>query len=158
MTLSRPGRVAAVAGSAVAIAAAALMAIAAGNALAEEPVPGHCTDNVNVREEPNVNSRIIDVCKAGQKVQVGERQNGFVRLVDLGGWSAEQYVAVDEPREEPKPKNENTTEEEKSGSEEGAKQKEGENAEKGEGDHKEESGRSGGEKDAQSKRPGGLLS
>ena len=91
--LNRPGRAAAVAGAVLAVSAGAAMAIAAGTASAEEP--GRCTDNVNVREEPAADARIVALCEAGKQVKVGERQGDFVKLAELGGWAAAQYVSVD---------------------------------------------------------------
>jgi uncharacterized membrane protein YgcG len=89
--LNRPGRVAAVVGAVLAVSAATTMAFVA-TASADEP--GRCIANVNVREKPDVNSRIVALCEAGTEVQVGETRDGFVRLTDLGGWSAQQYVTV----------------------------------------------------------------
>jgi hypothetical protein len=90
--LNRPGRAAAVVGAVVAVSATTLMALVAGTAAASEP--GRCVENVNVRAEPDVASRIVAMCEAGTEVQVGETRNGFVRLTDLGGWSAQEYVSV----------------------------------------------------------------
>jgi hypothetical protein len=69
------------------------MALAVGTAAAD--VPGRCATNVNVRAEPDITSTIVNRCQAGTAVQVGEERNGFVRLPELGGWAAEDYVAVD---------------------------------------------------------------
>lgn len=90
--LHRPGRVAAAAGAVVAVSATTLMAIVAGNASAAEP--GRCVDNVNVRQSPDINSPIVALCEAGTAVQVGETQNDFVQLLDLGGWAAAEFVSV----------------------------------------------------------------
>ena len=89
--LNRPGRVAAVVGAVLAVSAATTVAFVA-TASADEP--GRCIANVNVREKPDVNSRIVALCEAGTEVQVGETRDGFVQLTDLGGWSAQQYVTV----------------------------------------------------------------
>ena len=56
---------------------------------------GRCTDNVNVRATPNLTADIVAVCERGQAVQVGKTQDGFVQLVDLDGWAAQQYISVD---------------------------------------------------------------
>ncbi|MHA6794844.1 SH3 domain-containing protein [Pseudonocardia bannensis] len=93
MKLQRPGRAAAVVGGLVAVGATTMMALAAGTAGAAEP--GRCTDNVNVRAEPSPTARIIAVCERGTEVTVGEKRNGFVKLTNLGGWSAEEFVSVD---------------------------------------------------------------
>jgi uncharacterized protein YraI len=105
--VNRPGRAAAVAGAVLAVSAGAAMAIAAGTASAEEP--GRCTDNVNVREEPTADARIVGLCEAGKQVKIGERQGDFVRLAELGGWAAAQYVSVDGPAESPAAGDDNAT-------------------------------------------------
>ncbi|MFD1529820.1 SH3 domain-containing protein [Pseudonocardia aurantiaca] len=89
--LNRPGRVAAVVGAVLAASAATTVAFVA-TASADEP--GRCIANVNVREKPDMNSRIVALCEAGTEVQVGETRDGFVQLTNLGGWSAQQYVTV----------------------------------------------------------------
>jgi hypothetical protein len=89
--LNRPGRAAAVVGAVLAVSAATTVAFVA-TASADEP--GRCIENVNVREKPDVNSRIVALCEAGTAVQVGETRDGFVQLTNLGGWSAQQYVTV----------------------------------------------------------------
>lgn len=88
--LQRPGRAIAVVGALVAAGATTLMAISAGTASAT--VPGRCLENVNVRAEPDIDSRIVALCEAGTAVTVGESRNGFVHLTNLGGWSAERYI------------------------------------------------------------------
>jgi uncharacterized protein YraI len=92
MALQRPGRTAAVVGAVVAVSATTLMGFA-GTALAR--VPGTCTETVNVRAEPSIDSRIVAVCEAGTAVETGTTRNGFVRLMDLGGWASAQYVSID---------------------------------------------------------------
>lgn len=87
--LDRPGRVV---GAVVALSATTMMALVAGTASASEP--GRCVENVNVRAEPSTSSRIVALCEAGTEVKVGESRNGFVRLTDLGGWSAQEFVSV----------------------------------------------------------------
>ncbi|OLT20347.1 hypothetical protein BJF78_35555 [Pseudonocardia sp. CNS-139] len=89
--LNRPGRAAAVVGAVLAISAGATVALVS-TASADEP--GRCIENVNVRENPDIDSRIVALCEAGTEVQVGETRDGFVHLTDLGGWSAQQYVTV----------------------------------------------------------------
>jgi hypothetical protein len=89
--LNRPGRAAAVVGAVLAVSASATVALVA-TASADEP--GRCIKNVNIREKPDVDSRIVALCEAGTQVQVGETRDGFVHLTNLGGWSAQQYVAV----------------------------------------------------------------
>jgi hypothetical protein len=88
----RPGRATAVAGAVIAVSATAAVALASGTAAADEP--GRCTTNVNVRSEPDTASRIVALCEAGTEVQVGESRAGFVRLTNLGGWAAQEYVSV----------------------------------------------------------------
>ena len=92
-SLQRPGRIAAAVGGAVAVGAAGLMAVLAGTASAA--TPGVCTDNVNVRAEPEATAKIVAVCDRGTKVEIGEERNGFVQLVNLGGWSVKDYVKAD---------------------------------------------------------------
>lgn len=89
--LHRPGRAVAAVGAAVAVGAATL-AVIAGSAAATEP--GRCVDNVNVRAEPSMDSEVVALCEAGTAVQVGETRNGFVQLIDLGGWSSAEFVSV----------------------------------------------------------------
>lgn len=88
----RPGRAAAVVGAVVAVSATAAVALVSGTAAADEP--GRCTDNVNVRSEPDIASRIVALCEAGTEVKVGEARDGFVQLTNLGGWAAQEYVSV----------------------------------------------------------------
>lgn len=90
--LQRPGRLAAAIGAVVAVCATILMVLLADTATAS--VPGRCTENVNVREHPDLNARIVATCERGTEVRVAERRNGFVRLVDLGGWAVQEYVSV----------------------------------------------------------------
>jgi hypothetical protein len=90
--LHHPGRATAAVGAVVAVSATTLMVLLSGTAAATEP--GRCTDNVNVRAEPDINSDIVALCEAGTEVMTGETRNGFVRLTDLGGWSAKEYISV----------------------------------------------------------------
>lgn len=91
--MARPGRTAAVVGAVVAVSATTLMGVLAGTASAVSP--GRCVENVNVRAEPSIDSRIVAVCEAGTAVETGRIRDGFVQLTDQGGWAAEQYVSVD---------------------------------------------------------------
>ena len=79
-------------GAVVAVSTTAAMALLAGSASAD--VPGRCTVNVNVRAEPSLDAKIIALCEAGTQVQVGESKNGFLKLTNLKGWAAQQYVSV----------------------------------------------------------------
>jgi hypothetical protein len=88
----RPGRAAAVVGAVVAVSASAAVALVSGTAAAQEP--GRCTENVNVRSEPDVSSQIVALCEAGSEVQTGESRDGFVQLTNLGGWAAQEYISV----------------------------------------------------------------
>jgi len=103
--LQRSGRVTAVISMLAAVGAGSM--IAAGTAYAqsippsptppqaEQAEPAECVENVNVREQPSLESRIVALCRAGTTVQAGEIQNGFVRLNDLGGWSAQEFISID---------------------------------------------------------------
>ena len=91
--LNRPARIAAAVGATVAAGAAAMLAVTA-TASADEP--GRCLQNVNVREEPDAESRIVALCEAGTKVELGEERDGFVRIDELGGWASKDYVKADE--------------------------------------------------------------
>jgi Bacterial SH3 domain len=92
MNVRQMGRAAAAVGALVAAGAAALVAV---GGVANAAGAGRCTDNVNVREEPDISSKIVAVCERGQAVQVGKTSDGFVQLTDLGGWAAQEYVSVD---------------------------------------------------------------
>ena len=87
------GRTAAIAGAVVAVGAATMMGL---TGIASATPAGSCLENVNVRAEPSMDSRIVAVCEAGTAVDTGETRNGFVRVINLGGWAAEEFVAVDE--------------------------------------------------------------
>jgi uncharacterized protein YraI len=78
-----------------ALVAAGAMTIVVVGGMANAAGTGRCTDNVNVREEPDITSQIVAVCERGQAVQVGKTQDGFVELTDLEGWAAQEYVSVD---------------------------------------------------------------
>jgi hypothetical protein len=92
----RPGRATAVVGAVVAVSATAAVALLSGTATAmpDAAQPGKCTKNVNVRSEPDATSRIVALCEAGTAVQVAESRDGFLRLTNLGGWAAQEYVSV----------------------------------------------------------------
>jgi hypothetical protein len=90
---TRPARVAAAVGVTVAAGAAAMLAVTT-TASADEP--GRCLQNVNVREDPDAESRIVALCEAGTRVKLGEERDGFVRIDEMGGWAAEDYVKADE--------------------------------------------------------------
>ncbi|MGI9003430.1 MAG: SH3 domain-containing protein [Pseudonocardia sp.] len=90
--LPRPGRTAAVVGAVVAASATTLMVFVAGTATAAEA--GQCTDNVNVRAQPDADAEIVGVCERGMEVVTGETSNGFVELSDLGGWAAQEFVSI----------------------------------------------------------------
>ena len=91
---NRPARVAAATGAVVVAGAATMLAVAAGTASADEP--GRCVQNVNIREEPNAQSRIVALCEAGTKVQLGDERDGWVHIDELGGWASKDYVKPDE--------------------------------------------------------------
>jgi uncharacterized protein YraI len=78
-----------------ALVAAGAMTIVVVGGTANAAGTGRCTDNVNVREEPDITAQIVAVCERGQAVQVGKTQDGFVQLTDLEGWAAQEYVSVD---------------------------------------------------------------
>ena len=86
------GRAAAAVGALVAAGAMTLVVV---GGTANAAGTGRCTDNVNVRESPDITSDIVAVCERGQSVQVGKAQDGFVQLTDLDGWAAQEYVSVD---------------------------------------------------------------
>jgi Bacterial SH3 domain len=86
------GRAAAGVGALVAAGAVTLLVV---GGTASAAGTGRCTDNVNVREKPDVTSKIVAVCERGEAVQVGKTRNGFVQLTNLDGWAAQAYVSVD---------------------------------------------------------------
>ena len=88
--LQRPARVAAVVSAIAAVGAGTMIAV--GTASAAEPAK--CVENVNVREEPRIDSKVVALCEAGTTVEAGEIRNGFVKLNDLGGWSAQEYISI----------------------------------------------------------------
>ncbi len=92
MNVRQMGRAAAAVGALAAAGAAALVAV---GGTANAAGTGRCTDNVNVRAEPDITSKIVAVCERGQAVQVGKTSDGFVQLTDLDGWAAQEFVSVD---------------------------------------------------------------
>lgn len=92
---SRTVRLAAAVGAVLAAGATTALALTAGTASADEP--GRCTENVNVRENADATSKIVALCEAGKQVALGEERDGFVRLDDLNGWAAKDFVKADEP-------------------------------------------------------------
>ena len=92
----RPGRATAVIGAVIAVSATAAVALLSGTATAtpSPEQPGRCTKNVNVRAEPDTTSRIVALCEEGSAVKVGEARDGFLRLTNLGGWAAQEYISV----------------------------------------------------------------
>jgi hypothetical protein len=86
------GRAAAGVGALVAAGAVTLVVV---GGTANAAGAGRCTDNVNVRKDPDITSQIVAVCERGQAVQVGKIRNGFVQLTDLDGWAAQKYISVD---------------------------------------------------------------
>jgi hypothetical protein len=92
----RPGRATAVIGAVFAVSATAAVALLSGTATATPGAeqPGRCTKNVNVRAEPDTASRIVALCEEGTAVKVAEARDGFLRLTNLGGWAAQEYISV----------------------------------------------------------------
>jgi uncharacterized protein YraI len=91
---TRPARAVAAVGAVVAAGTTTFMAVTAGTASADEP--GHCVQNVNIREEPDTSSRIVALCEAGTEVKLGAERDGWVRIDELGGWASKDYVKADE--------------------------------------------------------------
>jgi hypothetical protein len=89
----RPRLVAAV-GAVLAAGTVTAMALTAGTASADEP--GRCTQNVNVREDPDAHAKIVALCERGKEVKIGEERNGFVHLDELGGWASKDFVKADD--------------------------------------------------------------
>ena len=90
---SRSVRVAGAVGAVIAAGTTTVMALTVGSASADEP--GRCTQNVNVREEPDVTSRIVALCESGTEVVLGEERDDFVRLAKPAGWVAKDFVKPD---------------------------------------------------------------
>ena len=91
---NRPARLVAAVGAVLAAGTTTFMALVAGNASADEP--GRCTQNVNVREDPQADAKIVALCEAGKQVKLGEERGGFVHLDELGGWASKDFVKADE--------------------------------------------------------------
>jgi virulence-associated protein VagC len=91
---TRPARTVAAVGVVVAAGTATFMAVAAGTASADEP--GHCLQNVNVREEADVNSRIVAMCETGTQVTIGPERDGWAYLENLRGWASRDFIKHDE--------------------------------------------------------------
>jgi len=95
MNLStRSTRTVAAVGAVVAAGTATFMAVAAGTASADEH--GHCLQNVNVREEADVNSRIVAMCEAGTQVTIGPEKEGWAYLENLRGWASRDFIKADQ--------------------------------------------------------------
>jgi uncharacterized protein YraI len=95
MTLrTRPARLVAAVGAVLAAGTTTFMALSAGTASADEP--GRCTQNVNVRKDPDPHARIVALCERGKQVKIGDERGGFVHLEELGGWASKDYVKADE--------------------------------------------------------------
>ena len=76
--------------------AATMLAVAAGTAVGRRARPLHAERQL--REEPDAHSRIVALCEAGTKVQLGDERDGCVHIDELGGWASKDYVKPDEPR------------------------------------------------------------
>ena len=92
---NRPARIAAALGAAVATVATGAAVMIAMSTTASADEPGRCLQNVNIREQPDAESRIVALCEAGTEVALGEERDGFVRVDELGGWAAGDYVKAD---------------------------------------------------------------
>ena len=77
---NRPARVAAATGAVVVAGAATMLAVAAGTASADEP--GRCVQNVNIREEPDAQSRIVALCEAGTQVKLEAAEDATVLVLN----------------------------------------------------------------------------
>ena len=91
---NRPVRLVAAVGAVLAAGTTTFMAFTAGTASADEP--GRCTQNVNVREDPEADAKIVALCESGKQVKLGEERDGFVHLDELGGWASKDFVKADE--------------------------------------------------------------
>jgi hypothetical protein len=91
---THPARAIAAVGAVVAAGTTVVIALTVGTASADEP--GHCTQNVNVREEPDATSRIVAMCEEGTAVMLGSERDHFVFLDKLHGWASKDYVKPDE--------------------------------------------------------------
>lgn len=91
---THPARAIAAVGAVVAAGTTVVIALTVGTASADEP--GHCTQNVNVREEPDATSRIVAMCEEGTAVMLGSERDHFVFLDKLHGWASKDFVKPDE--------------------------------------------------------------
>jgi uncharacterized protein YraI len=91
---TQPVRAAGAVGAVIAAGTTTFLALATGSASADEP--GRCTQNVNVREEPDTNSRIVALCETGTQVMLGAEREGWVKLDSLGGWASKDFVKPEE--------------------------------------------------------------
>ncbi|MEQ3549716.1 hypothetical protein WIS52_04470 [Pseudonocardia nematodicida] len=91
---SKPRRIVAVAG-ALAVAGLAATGVIAGTATAAGTAT--CTANVNVRSEASASAPIVGVCERGDNTSAGAERDGFVELVEYGGWASAEYVATRTP-------------------------------------------------------------
>lgn len=91
---------AAVLGAMVAVSATTLMGL---TGIASASVPGTCTETVNIRERPSIDSRIVALCEAGTAAQTGPTRDGFVRITDLGGWAVQECISADDAPARPTP-------------------------------------------------------
>jgi hypothetical protein len=91
---THPARAIAAVGAVVAAGTTVVIALTVGTASADEP--GRCTQNVNVREEPDATSRIVAMCEEGTEVTLGAERDHFVFLDKLHGWASKDYVKPDE--------------------------------------------------------------
>jgi hypothetical protein len=93
-TGTHPARVIAAVAAVIAAGTTTVMALTVGTATADEL--GRCTQNVNVREQPDTTSRIVATCKQGTVVALGTERDNFVRIDELGGWASKDYVTAGE--------------------------------------------------------------
>ena len=91
---THPARVIAAVAAVIAAGTTTVMALTVGTATADEL--GRCTQNVNVREQPDTTSRIVATCKQGTEVALGTERDNFVRIDELGGWASKDYVTAGE--------------------------------------------------------------
>ena len=91
---THPARVIAAVAAVIAAGTTTVMALTVGTATADEP--GRCTQNVNVREQPDTTSRIVAMCKEGTEVVLGTERDNFVRIDKLGGWASKDFVTAGE--------------------------------------------------------------
>ena len=89
---THPARVIAAVAAVIAAGTTTVMALTVGTATADEP--GRCTQNVNVREQPDTTSRIVAMCKEGTEVVLGTERDNFVRIDKLGGWASKDFVTA----------------------------------------------------------------